>query len=46
MKIDGISINIIKELRQGRASLKVIADKLGITENTVSARMNHLQEGD
>lgn len=44
MKIDDINIDIIRELREGKKSFKRIADKLGITENTVRARVNRLQE--
>ncbi len=44
MKIDDINIDIIRELKQGKKSFKKIADKLGITENTVRARVNRLQE--
>lgn len=44
MKIDDINMNIIRELRNGKQSLKVIADKLSITENTVRARVNKLTE--
>ena len=42
MKIDETSIAIIKHLRDGRKSFKKIADELGITENTVRARVNKL----
>jgi len=44
MKIDKTNIEIIKELRQGRKSLKKIAHKLSITENTVRARVKKLTE--
>ncbi|WP_022668633.1 Lrp/AsnC family transcriptional regulator [Desulfospira joergensenii] len=44
MKIDEINIDIIRELKQGKKSFKRIADKLGITENTVRARVNRLQQ--
>ena len=44
MKIDKININIIKELKEGRKSFKVIAEKLNITENTVRARVNKLTD--
>ncbi len=44
MKIDDINIDIIRELREGKKPFKRIADKLGITENTVRARVNRLQE--
>ena len=44
MKIDKTSIAIIKHLRDGRKSFKTIGDELGITENTVRARVNKLIE--
>ncbi|MCP3874434.1 MAG: Lrp/AsnC family transcriptional regulator [Desulfobacteraceae bacterium] len=44
MKIDGMNIDIIRELKQGKKSFKRIADKLSITENTVRSRVNKLQE--
>ena len=44
MKIDTTNIDIIRELKQGKKSYKKIADKLDITENTVRARVNRLQE--
>ncbi|MGD2269389.1 MAG: Lrp/AsnC family transcriptional regulator [Desulfobacterales bacterium] len=42
MKIDPTNIDIIKQLRNGRKSYKKIAAQLGITENTVRARVNKL----
>lgn len=44
MKIDNTNIDIIRELKQGKKSFKKIADGLGITENTVRARVNKLQD--
>lgn len=44
MKIDETNIDIIRELKDGKKSLKIIADKLQITENTVRSRVNKLQE--
>jgi len=44
MKMDKINISIIKELRQGRKSFSMIAEKLKITENTVRARVNKLTD--
>ena len=44
MKIDKTNIDIIRELKEGKKSFKKIADKLAITENTVRARVNRLQE--
>lgn len=42
MKIDKINIEIIRHLRDGKKSFKVIADDLAITENTVRSRVNRL----
>ncbi|MBU2227395.1 MAG: Lrp/AsnC family transcriptional regulator [Proteobacteria bacterium] len=44
MKIDEISLAIIKHLREGRKSFQKIAEDLSITENTVRARVNRLIE--
>ncbi len=44
MKLDDINIRIIKELREGRKSFKLVAEKLDITENTVRSRVNKLTE--
>ena len=44
MKIDGIHLDIIKYLMDGRKSFKKIARELSITENTVRARVNKLIE--
>ena len=44
MKIDSTNIDIIRELKNGKKSFKKIADRLDITENTVRARVNKLQE--
>jgi Lrp/AsnC family transcriptional regulator for asnA, asnC and gidA len=44
MKIDDTCIDIIKNLRDGRKSFKKIGDELGISENTVRARVNKLVE--
>ena len=46
MKIDQSVIDLIKHLRDGRKSLKKIADALGLSEHTVRSRVNQLkQEG-
>jgi Lrp/AsnC family transcriptional regulator for asnA, asnC and gidA len=46
MKIDQSIIDLIKHLRDGRKSLKKIAEDLGLSENTVRSRVNQLkQEG-
>ena len=44
MKIDGLHIAIIRQLRDGRTSLKKIAESLALSENTVRARVNRLRE--
>ncbi len=41
-KIDEVNKNILRKLRDGRKSYSAIADELGITENTVRARVNKL----
>ena len=43
MKIDQSIIDLIKHLRDGRKSLKKIADDLGLSENTVRSRVNQLK---
>ena len=42
MKIDGINLAIMRELREGRKSFKEIAGGLSVTENTVRSRYNQL----
>jgi len=42
MNISETTITIIKHLRDGRKPFKKIADELGISENTVRARVNKL----
>ena len=44
MKIDESSIEIIKRLRDGRASYKKIAEDLSLSENTVRSRVKKLEE--
>jgi len=44
MKIDDTNLAIIKNLRDGRKSFKQIADDLGVSENTVRARVQKLTE--
>ncbi len=44
MKIDETTLSIIKHLRDGKKSLKEIADELGVSENTVRARVNRLRD--
>ena len=43
MKLDEITIAIIKQLSDGRKSFKKIANELGIAENTVRSRVNKLE---
>ncbi|MCK5200370.1 MAG: Lrp/AsnC family transcriptional regulator, partial [Spirochaetales bacterium] len=42
MKIDDTNLSIIKLLREGRKSYKVMAEELSLTENTVRSRVNKL----
>lgn len=44
MKLDDTNKAIIKELANGRKAFSAIADKIGITENTVRSRVNKLLE--
>jgi Lrp/AsnC family transcriptional regulator for asnA, asnC and gidA len=44
MNIDGISIAIMKQLRDGRKSFKKIAEELALSENTVRSRVNRLRD--
>jgi Lrp/AsnC family transcriptional regulator, regulator for asnA, asnC and gidA len=44
MKVDATNIEIIRHLRSGRKSYKVIAQELSITENTVRSRVNKMIE--
>jgi Lrp/AsnC family transcriptional regulator for asnA, asnC and gidA len=44
MKLDPTSIEIIKQLRQGRKSFKRIAQALSISENTVRSRVKRLSD--
>jgi Lrp/AsnC family transcriptional regulator for asnA, asnC and gidA len=44
MKTDKISLEIIKQLRDGRKSFKTIAEELSVSENTVRARVSKLAE--
>lgn len=43
-KMDETNKAIIKQLRDGRKPFSAIADELGITENTVRARVNKLMD--
>lgn len=42
MQIDTVNIEIIRHLKDGRKSYKLIAQDLSITENTVRARVNKM----
>lgn len=44
MRMDKINLAIIKQLREGRRSLKRIAEKVSVAENTVRARVKDLQK--
>lgn len=44
MKIDSTNIDIIRHLKSGRKSYKLIAEDLAITENTVRSRVNKMIE--
>jgi Lrp/AsnC family transcriptional regulator for asnA, asnC and gidA len=44
MQIDPVNIEIIRHLKDGRKSYKVIARELAITENTVRSRVNKMIE--
>jgi Lrp/AsnC family transcriptional regulator for asnA, asnC and gidA len=43
MKIDELNISIIRHLQEGRKSYKSIAEDLGVSENTVRARVCKLE---
>ena len=43
MKLDETTVEIIRQLSDGRKSFKKIADELGIAENTVRSRVNKLE---
>jgi len=42
MKPDKINLEIIKQLRDGRKSFKIIAQELSVAENTIRGRVNKL----
>lgn len=44
MKIDELNISIIRHLQDGRKSYKLIAEDLGVSENTVRSRVVRLEE--
>jgi len=44
MNLDEINMGIIRALRDGRRSYREVADELGVTENTVRARVTRMRE--
>ncbi len=44
MKIDDLNIDIIRHLRDGRKSFKIIAEELGVAENTIRTRVAKLED--
>jgi Lrp/AsnC family transcriptional regulator, regulator for asnA, asnC and gidA len=44
MQIDQTNLSIIRQLRDGRKSYKTIAEKLGISENTVRSRVQRMTD--
>ncbi len=44
MQIDAVNLEIIRHLKNGRKSYKLIAQALSITENTVRSRVNKMIE--
>lgn len=44
MEIDETNIEILRHLKDGRKSFKLIAESLSVTENTVRSRVNKLLE--
>ena len=44
MKVDDLNISIVRHLQQGRKSYKIIAEDLGVSENTVRSRVSKLEE--
>lgn len=44
MQIDAVNLEIIRHLKDGRKSYKLIAQDLSITENTVRSRVNKMIE--
>ncbi len=44
MKVDDLNISIIRHLQEGRKSYKLIAEDLGVSENTVRSRVSRLEE--
>ena len=44
MTVDDLNKGILKELKDGRKSFKLIAEKLDVTENTVRSRVRKMQD--
>ena len=44
MKVDDLNISIVRHLQEGRKSYKIIAEDLGVSENTVRSRVGKLEE--
>jgi len=44
MKVDDLNISIVRHLQEGRKSYKIIAEDLGVSENTVRSRVSRLEE--
>jgi len=44
MKVDNLNISIVRHLQEGRKSYKIIAEDLGVSENTVRSRVSKLEE--
>ena len=44
MKVDDLNISIVRHLQEGRKSYKIIAEDLGVSENTVRSRVSKLEE--
>lgn len=44
MKLDDLNISIIRHLREGRKSYNIIAEDLGVSENTIRSRVSRMEE--
>ena len=44
MKVDDLNISIVRHLQEGRKSYKIIAEDLGVSENTVRSRVSRLED--
>jgi Lrp/AsnC family transcriptional regulator for asnA, asnC and gidA len=44
MEIDAAHLSLMRELRDGRKSFKLIADRLSLSENTVRSRVQRMTE--